>query len=369
MKEVAYIRSSSFYDDSRATKEVKALSEAGYMVHIIGWDRNGIAENECAKIFNKNVHFSFYNKQVKGGIGYKGIFKLIGFVSFVRKQLEDSKHNLFAVHACDLDGGIGAYRFCKRTRVPLVYDIYDYYIDSHNISGTLSWIVERQEIKLINLATATIICTEERRSQINKANPKRVIVVHNSPEVEKSTNVDSKYDYAYCGVLSDGRLLQEILDGYKDNSDLSIIVAGSGRYESYMKAANDCYPNFCYAGPVSYDKVLSIESNSSIISAIYNPNKRNHVLCAPNKFYEALGLGKPIIVCKGTGIDKLVEKEKLGMVIDYNADSFYEALRYLLSNPVECLKMGSRGRQLYEKRFRWTLMNKRIVQLYKDITN
>ena len=367
MKEIAYIRSGSFYDDSRATKEVKTLIEAGYKVHIIGWDRDGHALEECKKIFGGNVTYSFYNKPINGVIGYKGIFKLLGFFSFVKNCLLEIASNLLAVHACDLDGGFGAYSVCKRKNIPLIYDIYDYYIDSHNIDGLLGRLIERQEIKLINHAQTTIICTEERKAQIVKATPKNVVIIYNSPDIEALTQKEIKYDYAYCGAFGSGRLIEEINRVYNDNSDLKFVFAGSGKHESEIIKNGKQFENFRFVGSISYDEVLDLESESAVISAIYNPNKRNHVLCAPNKFYEALALGKPLIVCEGTGIDRIVEKNNLGLVIRYNANEFYDALRYLLSNPNACVEMGKRGRVLYETIYSWRIMSNVLTSVYKAL--
>ena len=367
MKEIAYIRSCSFYDDSRATKEVKALLQAGYKVHIIGWDRDGKALDKCKSIFTGEIDYSFYCVPVDGNIGFKGALKLISFFMYVKETLRKKKDILCAVHACDLDGGLGAYRICKRHKIPLIYDIYDYYIDSHNITGLLGQIVEKQEIKIINHSHTTIICTEERKNQINKAKPSKVVVIHNSPDVDELPQVDTKYDYVYCGAFGSGRLLEEITDQYRNNDDLRFLFAGGGRYEDVVKQADGKYANFSFVGSVPYDEVIKLESESAVLSAIYNPNKRNHILCAPNKFYEGLALGKPLIVCKGTGIDKVVEKEQIGVAINYKADEFYKAIRTIISNRKEITEMGKRGRAIYEKKYKWSIMKQRLIDIYNHL--
>lgn len=104
-----------------------------------------------------------------------------------------------------------------------------------------------------------------------------------------------------------------------------------------------------------------------MISAIYDPSIRNHRLCAPNKFYEALALAKPVIVCKGTGIDEIVEKNKIGIVIDYDESDFYAAVRRLIGNNTLRKEMGSRARQLYDSEYRWDIMRKKLIDKYKKI--
>ena len=90
-------------------------------------------------------------------------------------------------------------------------------------------------------------------------------------------------------------------------------------------------------------------------------------MCAPNKFYEALALAKPVIVCRGTGIDKVVEENTVGIVIDYDSEQFFKAVDYLINNQDICEEMGTNARQLYEKKYKWEIMKERLLELYDKI--
>lgn len=369
MDTIAYIRATGIYSDSRATKEITDLADSGKQVIVLAWDRDGKGSDECSRIFgNSNIFFRMYDVRAIEGIGIKNIHKLLGWMSWIKKQLS-SISNLKVVHACDLDSGWPAYRYCKRYKIPLVYDIYDYYIDSHGIPKIVTNLVENLEIKTINYSSVTIICTEERREQISKANPKKVVVIHNSPDIDNIVDSDNKYDFSYCGGLANTRLIGPILDLYNDNSDLRICLAGYGENEVKATELAKRYDTFTYKGTVSYSEVIAIESKSKCLSAIYDPAFRNHRLCAPNKFYEAIALGKPIIVCRGTGIDRIVEKYNIGIVINFDATEFYNAIRSLVGAPDISQKMGENGRKLYEKEYRWEYMRKRLIEAYNTITD
>ena len=224
--------------------------------------------------------------------------------------------------------------------------------------------VEGMEIDIIDHAAVTILCTEERIEQIEKAHPKKVIVIHNSPDVPEPETVECVYDYAYCGSLCDMRLIKEILDGYKEHNGFRFAFAGNDKYQKEVKELAGLYGGLEYFGTVPYSEVLEIEKKSKVLSAIYEPSIRNHRLCAPNKFYEALALGKPVIVCRGTGIDRIVEEQKIGMVINYDAEEFYEALTKLVSDDALCAEMGKKARMLYEKEYNWKNMKDRLKGIY-----
>ena len=81
------------------------------------------------------------------------------------------RKNIDIIHSCDLDTALPARLISKFFKKKMVYDIFDYYIDSHYVPNKMKKIVENTEIYIINEADLTIICTEERREQIKKAKP------------------------------------------------------------------------------------------------------------------------------------------------------------------------------------------------------
>lgn len=361
---IVYIRSSNIYDDSRATKEILALAEANHLIYVLGWNRNGLAEEKTREVFSNfgNIFYYFYNGKVSEQLISK-VNDRINWSKWIKHTIM-SIDSFDFIHCCDFDTGYAVYQLHKKNGFPYNYDIYDYYNDSHNVPKTISPIIAKLENKIIENATVTIICTEERQKQIGNAKPNNLVVIHNSPEVKIINETEEIYDYAYCGGLFNSRLIGEILDGYSNHSDISMAFVGTGSFEKELVQLSTTFPNMYYFGSKKYNEVLDIENKTRVISAIYDPKIRNHRYCAPNKFYEALGLGKPIIVCKGTGIDKIVRDYNLGLVIDYNAESFYNALLTLLQNGDLRKQMGKNGRALYEREYDWRIMKKRLVALY-----
>lgn len=362
-KTILYARASGIYNDSRASKEIAALQKQGFSLHVLAWDKDGKSATACKALF-PDASFRFYTAPVEGGLGIKGIGKLLGFWRFLRKEMKKiGAAALLAVHACDLDTGLALRGLCKKHKVPFIYDIYDYYADSHSLPGVAMRYLEKQEVRCINQAHTTIICTEERREQLHLAKPQRVVVIYNSPEVSQLPEVPATYDYAYCGYLGDGRMVKEILESYPANADLKFFFAGIGPYAQMAQSLSESHENFTFSGSLPYQKVLDVEAQSRVLSAIYEPSSRNHRLCAPNKFYESLALNKPVIVCKGTGIDRIVESEHIGRAIVYEVGAFYTALRDLLNKQ----ESSHAARKLYEKRYRWQDSAQQLCQIYKTL--
>lgn len=361
-KKVIMLRSTAIKNDSRIQKEAKAIKENKNEVFIIGWDR----ENQLDR-FEKfeNIDIEFFRKKSVYGSGIKNLISLILFQIFLLNKLIKYRKNYDIIFSCDLDTGIISRIVSKIFRKRMIYDIYDYYIDCHNLPSWLSNFAERQEIKNINYADVTIICTEQRKEQIKKAHPKNLIVIHNSPEIpENITNMESvvqsksnKLKIVYVGILQDDRMLCEVGEAIKKYPQYELHIGGFGKYEEYFKDLAKKHENIFFYGSLDYESVLKLESECDILFATYNPKIKNHKYSAPNKLYEAMALGKPIIVCKNTGIDKIVEENKLGKVIDYDAEKLIKTLKnienYNLKSTIN----------LYESRYSWRVMKNRLLSI------
>lgn len=368
MKTVIFIRTYSIYNDSRDVKEIMSLYNAGYRMVVLGWDRDGKALARCKEIFPRDIKFKFFPIRLKT-IGFRNIDKLLRWFSWeyntIKNIMQTKEINPKEVifHACDLDAGLPVRYFFRKYKgcfSKFVYDIYDYYADTHSIPAFLKRHIENLENSIINSADITIICNEERKKQISGTSPHKLLIIHNSPDLRGITlpTNESLYDFVYCGGLSNDRLLKEIFQQYSEHSELKVVVAGKGINSFLAQSLSTCFSNFIFKGPVTYNEVLDLESKGKVLFAVYNPDVPNNRLSAPNKFYESLALGKPIIVCRGTGIDKLVEKYNLGLSIPYNANEFYKALNTLLKNPDLCREMGRNGRKLFKEKYNWERMEK-----------
>lgn len=359
---IILLRSTSIKTDSRIQKESKTFINLGFDVQLIGWDR----ENNYKKkeVFD-GIHVDFFKKKATYAGGMKNLFKMCTFQIYLFFKLFQYRKKYNIIFACDLDTGITARIFSKIFNKKLVYDIYDYYIDSHYLSESLKRIMEKQEIKTINSAELTIICTEQRKKQISKAYPRKLIVIHNSPQIPN--NIDKlprvsprntkKKRIVYVGILQDDRLLLEIAETIKHNSTFELHIGGFGKYEKYFNELSNKYKNIYFYGAMNYADVIKLESECDILFATYNPSISNHKYSAPNKLYEAMALGKPIIVCKNTGIDSFVKENNLGAVINYDAEDFIIKAKELSDKDYSYSKI------LFNKEYSWEAMSEKLKEL------
>lgn len=369
-KRVLFLRSTSIIDDSRSLKEIEALVKAGYQVSIYGWDRKRKQPHKTISFHNGTARLDYCSLPCNYGGGLKNLFKMLGFQHSLAKYLKKHKETYDIIHSCDLDTGMVAVKYAKKYQKELVYDIFDYYIDAHSFSKPIAKFLEKQEIKTINQADVTIICTEQREKQIAKAHPKKLIVIHNTPNIP--TNLDQikfkiqgdkhNIKVVYVGVLQDHRLLKEILEQLKGNDKIELHIGGFGVYENDLEQMAKEYSNIYFYGSMEYLNVLKLESQADILFATYDPQILNHKYSAPNKIYEAMALGKPIIVCKGTGIDKVVTTNHFGVAIPYDSKAFEKAIMKIMKNNYKTEEI----KKVYSL-YHWDIMEQRLIQAYKEL--
>ena len=379
MKRVILLRSNPVNPDPPVEKAAVALLKAGYDVKIIGWDRDAdYAEKKgFVQLLGYTVEVIRFGikAQFSGGIK-KNLFPLCCFLKRLRSWLVKNKSTYDIIHAFDFDTGFVAARYAKKFNKKFVYHILDYYVDSHGLRNTvLETPILKMENSVIHYAHATIICTEKRKEQIAGSFPKRLAVIHNTPSAAQFKQCDNKtkqtgrIKIVYIGILEPSRLLKDIVDAVSENNSIELHVGGFGTLEDFFIEKSYTFDNIYYYGRLSYDQTLSLENECDIMLAIYDPAIENHRFAAPNKFYESLMLGKPVIMVRGTGMSEVVEGNSIGELIEYSKEGFIDGVNRLIERKDEWHSIGNRMKALYRDQYCWDEMERRLIQIYAELQN
>ena len=280
------------------------------------------------------------------------------------------------VHAFDFDTGFASMICCKLLCKKFIYHVLDYYVEGHILpSRVLNSVIEFFEIRVINSADATVICTEKRIEQIRKSSPKKLYIIHNTPDaVQQSAasfslkGCSEKVKIVYVGVLSRMRLLKESVEAVSKLEDVEMHIGGFGEFEDWMREAADKYNNVFFYGKLQYSETLALEKQCDIMMAVYDTSIRNHKYAAPNKFYESIMLGKPIIMAFDTGYDDVITKNDIGILTEYTEAGITNAIKALKARKGEWGAMGERAINVYGTSYSWSIMKERIDLMYRTLS-
>lgn len=373
MKRVVIVRATEVEPDSRVEKEANILAKSGYNVTILAWNRSSDLKirTDMKELQETTVKRISFGGKAEYGASIKSIKPYLFFQYRVCKWLICNRDSYDIVHLCDFHTGFFGSIPCRLFRKKFIYDIFDYM--GTNPKTIKHKIIKNAEDNIIRYANATIICTEERKEQIKGTHPKNLVVIHNTPPndylLESYTELSSnrRIKVGYVGILQDYRLLVEMVKEIERMRDVELHIGGFGKYEKFMKSESEKYDNIFFYGKLSYKETLNLENSCDIMTAIYDPKCSDHKYAAPNKFYESLMLGKPLIMVKGTGMSNVIETEEIGEVIEYTGESFTEGLRKIISRRDKWPEISDRMKNLYTERYSLHTMEIRLLNLYKKL--
>lgn len=365
---VTICRSTPIAPDPRVERAAATLAASGISVIVVGWDRGwNLPPNEGREGY---VVVRIPLTAPFGG----GLRNLLGVLRWqVSLFVWLLKHcNLYAIiHACDLDTAIPAFFIAKICRKSFVLDIFDSYADAFRV-GPFYRIIRWLEALVAAQADAVIIADEVRRNQLRNVRPKRLVVTYNSPpdlysELDRREEKEG-FRIVYVGLLDVTRGLLTLLDVMVLHPDWTLDLAGFGVDERRIAERARNLQNVRFHGRVDYKQALQLMAAADVMIATYDPSVPNHRYSSPNKLFEAMMLGKPIVVARGTHTDELVEQYGCGIVVPYgDVRALNAALDRLASDPDLRQALGQAGRRAYETCYHWDQMQARLLNLYQDL--
>lgn len=314
-----------------------------------GWDR------KCEGLKKKNYEFLQYKAGINVG-GFKAIMNHTRWMHYVYSTLKKTPDVTF-IHACDLNSAFPAalYKRFVNKRVKVIFDSCDWFSANFGENKILKYIFEKMEKFTCKMADELIICEPERIEQITFPLQKYPLVLPNIPEIDKDLldgNTDGfKFDngwptLAYFGGFSEGRFLNELLELTKtERFNLLIAGYGSTSIETLCKEVS-IQSNVRYLGKVDMRTGLQMSQSADLLYAMYCKTNANHIYAAPNKYYEALFLGKPIITTKGIILESKVIKNDIGYVIDESIDDLRQLINSVSSEDIS--RKGRNALKLWE---------------------
>jgi len=349
---ILLFRSNNIFD-SRVNKYHNYYERARIDYTIVGWDRKGQGwEKE---------HYDFFRYQAGEDVGgMKAIRNHFQWMRFVYRYLKKHK-DVTTIHACDLNAAFPAavFKALHKRSVVLIFDACDWFSANFVSNKFLCRLFDWMERFTYKKADKLIICEPEREAQIQFTLREKPLVMPNIPDVDMGliTDVQDNYKFpnhnptlAYMGFFGDSRFLIELLS-LTETEPFNLLIAGYGNKDVMEKCeAIKNRDNVRYLGRVNMVEGLNMENAADIIYAMYCKNIPNHVYAAPNKYYEALLLGKPLITTKGTIPGDKVERFKTGWAIEEDIEELRHLLNSISRNELQ--EKGDNAAKLWESTFR-----------------
>lgn len=376
-------RSNPIAPDPRVEKIARALVDFGYSVQCLGWDRTGQLASptrlESPGLDTETsalIHIYRLPIVAPFGHGLNNLPNLLRWQSGLLTWLIRHRDEYDLIHACDFDTILPALLVKRLYDKKVIYDIFDFYAD--HLRATPDWLkkaIRSADLWAIGKADALILVDDSRWEQISGAKPRLNTVIYNSPgeapipaanDLDKDT--DCELRLAYIGLLQIERGLLQMLEVLKDHPEWLLDLAGFGGDEETIHSKASALHNVRWHGRVPYQRGLQLSQAANVLFALYDPAIPNHRYSSPNKVFEAMMLGKPIIVARSTNMDVMIERLGCGLVVEYgNIPELEQALLRLQHDPELAARLGARAREAYDTCYSWNEMQLRLCKLYQQV--
>jgi len=149
-------------------------------------------------------------------------------------------------------------------------------------------------------------------------------------------------------VVEAARVLAE-----RGKDRIVLVLHGSGGKREELEALVRRYglANVVFSGLVpDKEEVARIVAGCDACLTIYRAAKEH--TWSPNKMFDALAAGKPVLINVAGWLGETVEKNDCGRYVDpHRPEALADALEDLSTNPDLCREMGENARRLAERQF------------------
>ena len=200
--------------------------------------------------------------------------------------------------------------------------------------------------------------------------------VNNYPHADEFASADditseadwSKRNYlTFVGVMTKERGLQEAIGAIElAHSPVKLALIGNVS-DKDLKTLFDQSPKTDFLGWKNRQELPEIFAKTLAGLVVFWPMK-NHIESQPNKLFEYMAAGLPVIASDFPLWRQIVGNADCGLLVNpHDPVEIATAVDYLANHPQEAERLGANGRYAVREIYNWQAEEKKLVELYKNV--
>jgi len=382
--------------DIRVEKMGLALISFGHEVHILARNTKGQVTSE--KINGMNIHRlqPFKNGYINKIASISVFFNPLWF-SNIDQLCRKQKFDIIVIR--DLPLVKAGIKIGRKYGIPTIFDmaedypamwldvIRDQWYKFHNYFIKNPFLGKFLEKYCVSHCDHIFVVVKESKMRLLKMgiDSKKVTIVSNTPNINKffitteqkiCKHWKNRTVLLYQGFVNKSRGLDVVLKALpelaKKKPDILFVVIGDGKYLAKLKVLShklDINNHILFLGWLDFSKIPDLIQASDIcVIPHYKTNHKDTTI--PNKLFDYMVCGKPVIVSNAKPLKRIVEEENCGVVFQSgNLWSFVQSIKNLLENRQLRMIMGLNGQKAVKKKYNWhndsTKLNQAIERLQR----
>jgi len=181
----------------------------------------------------------------------------------------------------------------------------------------------------------------------------------------------------YLGGMSKIRGLLEVVEALaevvKKHPRWKLCLVGAYSPPSFESEVRDLVKKLCveanveFIAWVPYDEKEKLSSQASMGVITYLPYS-NNTSCLPNKLFDYMLVGLPVIASNFPLYREVVEGSHCGLIVDPSKPPVIaRAMEYLIEHPDEARRMGENGRRAVLEKYNWETESKELLRIYDEV--
>jgi len=198
-----------------------------------------------------------------------------------------------------------------------------------------------------------------------------VSTINNYPLIDELHSADDVFfertRVAYVGAISEIRGFKQVLEAMQLTSRNTVLsLAGSFNQKNLENFAREhcSWSKVNYQGQINRDGVTELLSKSfaGIVTFLPYPN---HLDAQPNKMFEYMSAGVPVIGSNFSLWKEIIEANNCGICVNpSDPQEIANAIDYLATHPAEVKRMGQNGIFAVRSKYNWSIEEKKLFQFY-----
>ena len=205
--------------------------------------------------------------------------------------------------------------------------------------------------------------------------------VENYPILEQSESFEKNPQerILYLGGMSRTRGLLEVVRAFAmvatKHPQWELDLVGSCRPASFEEELRELAKSLGIEAKVKfiawvpYEEKERLSSQASMGIITYLPYA-NNTSCLPNKLFDYMLVGLPVIASNFPLYREVVERNRCGLLVDpADPGQIACAMEYLIEHPGQARRMGENGRRAVFDTYNWEQESNRLLRIYDTVLN